>query len=1084
MSRIKLILKSFVYYWRKNLAVGIGVAVSTAILTGALVVGDSMQYSLQRLVDLRLGEMTHTLNAGDRFFTRQLAFRMEKDLDVSVAPVLLLEGSAVVDGGQKRLPKVQVLGVNDQTDKVFGLENWFADISDDEVIISENLAKRLDLKIGEPVLFRIRKASLIPLNAPFVSDEEISMSLRLTVKAIADQNQMARFSLHNSQTAPFNAFISLTRLDRLMELNGQVNTLLIAGSGIETEQIEESLQNTWELGDLGLKIKETLNEQEWEITSDRVFLDDVLVDQLLNTQWSAEPIVSYFVNKIEANNVTTPYSFLSTLPDAECGREELVINKWLADDLKVDVGDSLTITYYEVGPLRRLTVKDVSFSIKSIEAMKGRFADPSLTPDLPGLSDAGNCRDWETGVPIDLESIRDKDEDYWDEWKGSPKAFVALSTANELWSNRFGSLTAVRYKGPDFSEKTFQDQFSKDFQIRKLGFVVLDARESGQRAALEGVDFGELFLGLSFFVLLAGVILSLLLYNLTIQSRVEQIGVMRSIGLTKSFIRGSLLAEIGLISIVGGLLGLLLTWAYNELIFAGLNGIWQGIIRTDVISLRLNPGTLATGYGISVLIGITGLFFAVNTLLNKQLAQLKKGGFGSRTKGFKNLETYVAILSGIIAIMILMWQVLQNKSYDPTSFFMAGGLLLLSLSLSTDLLFYHLDKSASNKTSNWRLAWKNAVRNRGRSFSIILLLALGTFLIVTVGANRKNPFGTEISKESGTGGFLFFAETTVPVLQDLNDQETQSSYSMDQSTEFVQIRVADGDDASCLNLHAVSHPRLLGVDPEFLSGRFSFATKTPYLDEENPWGSLDQEFEGNIIPGIADQTIIQWSLMKSVGDTLWYTDQLGEEYGIVLIGGLVSSIFQGNLIISEDNFIKHYPSSSGSGIFLVEGDPAIQGEIAEELNSGLRDFGLNLQFTPERLAEFSSVENTYLSIFLLLGALGLLIGTLGLGIVLARSVQERQQEIALQRAIGIPRHKIFTGILIEFSGLMILGILIGSISAITAVFPGLISPGSEVQVTSLIGLIALIILNGLIWISIFASFSMRKENLALVLKSE
>jgi len=589
---------------------------------------------------------------------------------------------------------------------------------------------------------------------------------------------------------------------------------------------------------------------------------------------------------------------------------------------------------------------------------------------------------------------------------------------------------------------------------------------------------------LSFFVLLAGIILSLLLYNLTIHSRVEQIGVMRSIGLPKSFIRGSLLAETGLIALVGGLFGLLLTWAYNELIFAGLNGIWQDIIRTDVISLRLNPGTLATGYGINVFIGIVGLFFAINTLLNKQLAQLKKSGSGFRTKRFKNFETYVAILSGIIAIMILIWQVLQNKSYDPTSFFMAGGLLLLSLSLATDLLFYHLDKSSSHKTNIWRLAWKNAVRNRGRSFSIILLLALGTFLIVTVGANRKNPFGTEISEESGTGGFLFFAETTVPVLQDLNDPETQRSYSLDQSMEFVQIRVADGDDASCLNLHAISHPRLLGINPELLSGRFSFATKTPYLDEEDPWGSLDQVFEGNIIPGIADQTIIQWSLMKSVGDTLWYTDQLGEEYGILLIGGLVSSVFQGNLIISEDNFIKHYPSSSGSNIILVEGDPAIREGIADELNSGLRDFGLNLQFTPERLAEFSSVENTYLSIFLLLGALGLLIGTLGLGIVLARNIQERQQEIALQRAVGISKRKIFTGIIIEYSTLMILGILIGSIAAIVSVLPGLLSPGAEVQLGSLIGLIAIIIANGLLWILVFASVGMNKVNLAGVLKSE
>jgi putative ABC transport system permease protein len=1066
------------------MAVGIGVAVSTAILTGALVVGDSMQYSMQKLVDLRLGEVTHTLNAGDRFFTPELAKRLQNDLQLPVAPVLMLESSAVVDGGQKRLPKIQVLGVDEKTDQAFGLQNWFSQVADNEVIISENLAQRLNLEVGESVLFRIRKASLIPLNAPFVSDEEISIPVRLSVKAIATQEQMSRFNLHNSQTAPFNAFISSARLDQLMKLNGHVNTMLIAGSDIYTKTIEQSLQNNWELEDLGLKIKKTLSGDHFEITSDRVFIDDIIVSTITNTHPQVEPVLTYFVNKIESETGYTPYSFISTLPDGDCGPQEVLINQWLADDLSVQTGDSINVSYFEVGPLRRLTEVDVRFEIKGIEAMAGRFADAGLTPDLPGLSDAGNCRDWDTGVPIELESIRDKDEDYWDDWQGTPKAFVSITAAQKLWTNRFGSLTALRFQNTGFSKSSFQNSFRKEFQIASLGFVVNDVRETGQEAALAGVDFGELFLGLSFFVLAAGVILIILLYNLTIQSRVEQVRVMRAMGLGKGFIRRSLIVESGLVAIAGALLGLGLTWVYNKLLFAGLNSIWYDIVRTDVISLRLDPGTLAFGYGISVIIGIICLFFAINRLLKKQIAQLRKGGSGIRKKWFEKLEIGLSIVSGISAILLVIIQITQNNAYNPTSFFIAGGLLLLSFSLASDLLFYRLDKSVSSGISSWRLSLKNTIRNRGRSFSIIMILALGTFLIVTVGANRNNSLGSESDQSSGTGGFLFFAETTVPVLQDLNSQEARRSFSLNQAAKFVQFRIADGDDASCLNLNAISHPRLMGVNPENLSGRFSFAAKTSLLNEADTWASLDQDLGDNIIAGIADQTIIQWSLMKSVGDTLWYTNQAGEEYGIILIGGLVSSVFQGNLIISENNFIKHYPSSSGSYNFLVEGDPAIREEIEGELNSGLRDYGLDLQYTPERLAEFSSVTNTYLSIFLLLGALGLLIGTIGLGIVLARSIQERQQEIALQRAIGIRKVTITGQIIIEFGVLLILGIVVGAISALIAVFPGLVSPGAEVNAGSLVLLIAAIIANGLIWILVFTGVSLRKDNLAFVLKNE
>ena len=75
-------------------------------------------------------------------------------------------------------------------------------------------------------------------------------------------------------------------------------------------------------------------------------------------------------------------------------------------------------------------------------------------------------------------------------------------------------------------------------------------------------------------------------------------------------------------------------------------------------------------------------------------------------------------------------------------------------------------------------------------------------------------------------------------------------------------------------------------------------------------------------------------------------------------------------------------------------------------------------------------------------------------------------------------------IIIEFGVLLILGIVVGAISALIAVFPGLVSPGAEVNAGSLVLLIAAIIANGLIWILVFTGVSLRKDNLAFVLKNE
>ena len=98
------------------------------------------------------------------------------------------------------------------------------------------------------------------------------------------------------------------------------------------------------------------------------------------------------------------------------------------------------MTWFEVGPLRELNEVTSAFVVKAVVPMEGRFADASLMPDLPGLSDAGNCRDWDTGVPIALESIRDKDEDYWDEYGGLPKAYISIDRASGDLEEPFWSL--------------------------------------------------------------------------------------------------------------------------------------------------------------------------------------------------------------------------------------------------------------------------------------------------------------------------------------------------------------------------------------------------------------------------------------------------------------------------------------------------------------------------------------------------------------------------------------------------------------------------------------------------------------------
>jgi ABC-type antimicrobial peptide transport system permease subunit len=129
----------------------------------------------------------------------------------------------------------------------------------------------------------------------------------------------------------------------------------------------------------------------------------------------------------------------------------------------------------------------------------------------------------------------------------------------------------------------------------------------------------------------------------------------------------------------------------------------------------------------------------------------------------------------------------------------------------------------------------------------------------------------------------------------------------------------------------------------------------------------------------------------------------------------------------------------------------------------LEDVGIDLTPTTERLAAFNTVENTYLSIFAMLGGLGLILGSFGLGVVVLRNVLERRSELALLSAVGFTVGKVHWLVFSEHALLLFLGLAVGTASAMVAVLPALRSPGTEVPLASLALTLAGVLLSGFLW---------------------
>jgi ABC-type antimicrobial peptide transport system permease subunit len=241
------------------------------------------------------------------------------------------------------------------------------------------------------------------------------------------------------------------------------------------------------------------------------------------------------------------------------------------------------------------------------------------------------------------------------------------------------------------------------------------------------------------------------------------------------------------------------------------------------------------------------------------------------------------------------------------------------------------------------------------------------------------------------------------------------------------------------------------------------------------WLNLQREPGDDLIPAIADQSVITWGLGKAIGDTLVYTDEFGQELKLKLIGGLAGSIFQGSVIISEQAFTDHFPSISGTRVLLIEAPIEQQQTTIKTLSRSLQDYGIDLVDAAERLAAFKTVENTYLSIFLALGGLGLILGTIGLGVIVMRNVLERRSEWAIMQAMGFTHNAIKKIILLENLLLLIIGMVCGVISAVVAVFPALRSPGTQIPYTFLSLTLAAIYISGVCWTALAIKMALRKR---------
>ena len=1161
MSSVRLILASLLHHWRLNLAVACGVAAGTAVLTGALLVGDSMRGSLRDLTLDRLGRIDHVL-VTEQFFRAELA----DELAAEAVPAILLRGSVKLrSDGSKSTVRVNGVNVIACDERFWRLGSGGPHVPPESrglVVLNQPLAERLGIRagrdgIGAPdekttVMLHLPNLGTVPTDTLLGHKTNTVEGHDLTVSEVIPAQGLGRFTLRPSQQLPLNAYVSLELGSRLFRREigrraGRVNAILVAGKDVDVDRSSESEQVVQrllrpKLEDYGIRVEAvegmgrfTLRpmpppkREYFSVTTERMLFDPV-ADTLLSEALAdreAQPALVYLANTIAAGKREIAYSIVAAVDFADApplgpfrtpdGKAigplkdgQIVLNDWTADDLEAQPGDTIRLTFFEPESTHgRMEEQTAEFELAAVVRLEGPADDPAFTPVVPGVTDQESISDWDPPLrPFDRNRIRpprqdekydqddqDKDEQYWDEYRTTPKAFVSLATGRRLWGSRFGETTSWRVppaKGR--SAEILEQKLDLEQQLERklaphaasLGFVFQPVKRQGLEASVGATSFSSLFIGFSFFIIAAAMMLVALLFRLGIDGRANQVGILLAVGLGRGKVARLLAGEGLVIAASGSLVGVAVGFGYAALMLVGLQSEhwWLAAVGTPFLRFHATPGSVAVGYLCGVLVALGAILWAVWRTRRTPARQLLAGQIGTESgpaQGRSRVGRWIgwALLLAAVAFGLLAARI--GDQMQAGAFFGAGAMVLAA---SLVLIWSRLRAGAVGtavavgRGNLARMAVRSLARNPGRSTLTIGLVAAASFLIVSVSAFQMDPTGQAPNRESGNGGFALVAESDQPIHFDLNTQQGREELGFSpeetrllEETATYALRVKPGDDATCLNLYKPREPRVLGVPQALIRrGGFEFSAWEDLTEREaaNPWLLLERDLGRDpcgvpLVPVFTEASTATYLLhLSKRNPTLDLPTGRGRPVRVKVMGVLPRSIFQGDLLMSERFLLEHFPDTSGYRFFLTETPPEKTRAVQKALDGALGDYGLVTETTGERLARFLVVQNTYLGTFQSLGGLGLLLGTLGLAAVQLRNVLERRGELALLRATGFRRRVLARLVMLENGLLLVAGLACGVAAAVVAVLPHLISRQASIPWGSLGGTLVLVAAVGLV----------------------
>ena len=266
-------------------------------------------------------------------------------------------------------------------------------------------------------------------------------------------------------------------------------------------------------------------------------------------------------------------------------------------------------------------------------------------------------------------------------------------------TNQFEPPHVVSYK------EALEKKILANLKPEELGLRFEPVREQALKAAAESQDFGGLFLGFSFFVIGAALLLMALLFSLGLEQRAPEIGTLLALGFTPKQVRSLLLREGVALAFLGGVIGALGGLAYAKAMLHGLTTIWRDAVGASALSFHFTAQTLVIGLFASVVVSVVTIWLTLRKFVKRPARELLVGEIGTTESKVQSLKSKVIAVGALLAgVALAGWAVVKGDTANAGIFFGAGALVLVAgLSFASTWLA-QLGRSAALRAgaSSWR----------------------------------------------------------------------------------------------------------------------------------------------------------------------------------------------------------------------------------------------------------------------------------------------------------------------------------------------------------------------------------------------